>query len=112
MEGLKLGQHDFNLLKRSKVVNNQSQLDLVTKKGVFPYDYFHSVRQFKRLDKLPSRKRFFNQIRQGDISESDYQHAKKVFKTFKMKSMEDYLKLYNRTDVLLLAEAIIDFRKV
>lgn len=44
------------------------------------------------------------------ITADEYTHAENVWKHFKMKTMEDYTKLYLKTDVLLLADVFECFR--
>ena len=51
---------------------------------------------------LPSKKDFYSELNLEDSSDSDCEHAKKVFKKY-CKNMEDYLDLYVETDTLLLA---------
>ena len=45
------------------------------------------------------------------ISDDDYAHAQKVWKAFDCTTLGDYHDLYNRTDVLLLADIFETFRK-
>ena len=87
------------------------QLDLIKRKGVFPYDWFDS---FNRLstDHLPPKESFHSKLNDSEISEEDYQHAQNVWKTFKMKTMRDYHNLYLKSDVLLLSDVFENFRDV
>ena len=48
----------------------------------------------------------------GGILDKDYEHAQKVWKEFKMKTMGDYHDLYLKTDVLLLADVFEEFRSI
>ena len=45
-----------------------------------------------------------------DISDEDYTHAQKVWDILRCKSMGDYHDFYMKTDVLLLADVMEDFR--
>ena len=86
-------------------------LDLIKRKGVFPYDWFDN---FNRLsaDHLPPKESFHSILNDSDISIEDYQHAQNVWETFKMKTMRDYHDLYLESDVLLLSDVIENFRDV
>ena len=46
----------------------------------------------------------------GNITNSDYRHAQRVFKTFNNKNLGDYHDLYVQSDVLLLADVFKNFR--
>ena len=87
------------------------QLDLIKRKGVFPYDWFDS---FDRLsaDNLPPKESFHSILNDSGISEEDYQHAQNVWETFNMKTMRDYHDLYLKSDVLLLSDVFENFRDV
>ena len=87
------------------------QLDIIKRKGVFPYDWFDS---FNRLsaDRLPPKESFHSILNDSGISEEDYQHAQNVWETFKMKTMRDYHDLYLKSDVLLLSDVFENFRDV
>ena len=87
------------------------QLDIIKRKGVFPYDWFDS---FNRLsaDHLPPKESFHSILNDSGISEEDYQHAQNVWETFKMKTMRDYHDLYLKSDVLLLSDVFENFRDV
>ena len=46
------------------------------------------------------------------ITDKDYQHAHTVWKKFNIESMKDYHKLYNLSDVPLLADIFENFRSI
>ena len=85
-------------------------LKLLKQKGVFPYEY---MTDFSKLGvtSLPPKEAFYSQLNESGISDKDYDHAKKVWSTFNCKTMRDYHNLYLKTDVLLLADVMTEFRK-
>ena len=87
------------------------QLDLIKRKGVFPYDWFDN---FNRLSStsLPPKEAFHSILNDSGISEEDYIHAQNVWETFNMKTMRDYHDLYLKSDVLLLSDVFENFRDV
>ena len=87
------------------------QLELVKRKGVYPYDYMSS---FERLGEtcLPPIECFYSKLNDKGISTEDYAHARLVWDIFEMKTMRDYHDLYLKTDVLLLADVFEEFRNV
>ena len=54
---------------------------LLTRKGVFPYEYVDS---WKRLHEtsLPAKELFFSHLSGSDISDADYEHAQRVYEVF------------------------------
>ena len=59
---------------------------------------------------LPQIEVFHSRLSLLKICESDYDHAQRVWKDFKMKNLGDYHDLYLRTDVLLLSNVFETFR--
>ena len=98
----------FNSVKREYEGKN---LELLTRKGVYPYDYMHTPEKLKETE-LPPKEAFYSKLNNEDISDEDYAHAKKVWKAFEMKTLEDYHNLYNKLDVLLLADVFENFRDI
>ena len=86
------------------------ELKLVKRKGVYPYDHMDSFQKFEETE-LPTKEQFYSLLNNESISDEDYQHAQNVWKTFNMKSMGDYLDVYQKADVLLLADVFENFRK-
>jgi len=85
------------------------QLELLKKKGVYPYDYIDSFSRFEET-RLPDKKEFYSVLNKTDISNSEYQHAREVWDSFKIKNLGEYHDLYLKTDVLLLADVFENFR--
>ncbi|KAK3737410.1 hypothetical protein QZH41_000675 [Actinostola sp. cb2023] len=87
------------------------KLDLLLRKGVYPYDY---VNRLSKLDEtvLPPKEEFFSKLNNTDISDADYRHAQNVWRVFKMNTMREYHDLYLLSDVLLLMDVFETFRDV
>ena len=115
----------FMATSLSKLVNNlpetafqsvgkyytKDKLDLIKRKGVYPYEYMDSIERFKETA-LPPKESFYSSLNDEHINDEDYEHAKKVLDAFEMKTLEDYHELYNKTDVLLLADVFENFRGI
>ncbi|XP_073237767.1 uncharacterized protein [Porites lutea] len=97
---------DFYNTKREFKKN----VDLLTRKGVYPYDYVSSLEKLSETQ-LPPKEEFYSKLNDEDITEDDYQHASNVWDTFKCKSLRDYHDLYLKSDVLLLSDVFENFRK-
>src|ERR1043165_5429652 len=87
------------------------QLDLLLRKGVYPYDYVDGVERLNETE-LPPKPAFYSKLNDSEISDEDYEHARTVWNEFGFKTLRDYHDLYNRTDVLLLADVFENFRDV
>ena len=99
----------FNNVK--KFYAEEDKLSLLTRKGVYPYDYIDSPEKLKETE-LPPKEAFYSRLNDEGISDKDYEHARKVWETFEMKKVKDYHNLYNRVDVLLLADVFENFRDI
>ena len=84
------------------------QLELVKKKGVYPYEYINSFKRFK-ADKLPDKDCFFSSLKDCGITDEEYQRAIDVWKVFNIKNLGEYHDLYLITDVLLLCDVFEKF---
>ena len=85
------------------------QAEILKQKGFYPYEYMNTEEKFNDT-KLPPREAFYSKLSGRGIKEKDYNHAWNVWNTFKMKTFKEYHKLYNITDVLLLADVFENFR--
>ena len=87
------------------------QLSLLMRKGVYPYEYASSCARFDDKQ-LPPKEAFYSKLTDEGISDDDYKHAHAVWDEFDMKTFKDYHNLYNKSDVLLLADVFENFRDV
>ena len=109
-----LGSLTKNLVRGGKKLfgfedYSELQYDLLTRKGVYPYEYVNSWDQFNETQ-LPPIDAFYSNLNMSSISEDDYQHAQRVWKEFGIHNLGDYHNLYLRTDVVLLANVFEAFR--
>ena len=88
----------------------KKDVKLLTRKGVYPYDYVSSLEKLSETQ-LPPKEEFYSKLNDEDISDDDYQHAINVWNTFECKTIRDYHDLYLKSDVLLLADVFENFRK-
>ena len=86
------------------------RLELMTRKGVYPYDFMNSFEKFNQTE-LPKKEDFYSILNDQHISDEDYQHAKKVWNVLKCKNMGQYHDIYLGGDVLLLADVFESFRR-
>ena len=96
--------------KHTGQVFQGEKLSLMTKKGVYPYDYMNSFEKFEEK-RLPKKEDFFSIMNNKHITDEDYQHAQTVWKTFNLKTMGEYHDLYLKSDILLLTDVFENFRK-
>ena len=99
---------NLNDFKYLSGVFSGEQLELVKKKGVYPYEYMDSFKRSKE-DKLPDKDCFFNSWKNCGIREEKYFRAYNVWKVFDIKNLREYHDLYLKTDVLLLTDIFEKF---
>ena len=100
-----IDDNDRISLKQEFVEENYK---LLTKKGIYPYDYFDNKNTYDELQ-LPEKEKFFNKLKNENFSNDDYKHAIEVFKTFKCKDLLDYSILYLKTDICHLSDVFQKF---
>ena len=103
-----LSDKDFKYLSEEF---SGEKLELVKKKGVYPYECFNSFKKFKESE-LPDIDKFFSSLKDCGINEKQYQRARDFWKVFKIKKLGQYHHLYLKTDVLLLCDVFEKFISV
>ena len=86
------------------------KLNLMSQKGAYPYDYMDCFEKFDQTE-LPTKEQFCSTLNDQHVTNGEYDHAWKVWKTFNIKTMGEYHDLYLKSDVLLLADVFKSFRK-
>ena len=89
---------------------SESQYKLLTRKGIYPYEYMTSWDKFEETE-FPSIEAFYSKLNMSGVSEDDYQHAHWVWKEFGIHNFGEYHNLYLRTDVVLLDNVFEKFRE-
>ena len=93
----------------SKVFKGK-RLNLMSQKGVYPYDFMDSFEKFNQTE-LPTKDQFYSILNNPHITDDEYDHTNKVWNTFMIKTMGEYHDLYLVSDVLLLTDVFENFRK-
>ena len=97
-------------LKYTNKIFQKEKFKLMTRKGIYPYDYMDSFEKFNKTE-LPTKEEFYSILNNEHISDEDYCHAKKVWNKFQLQTMGEYHNLYLQSDILLLADVFENFRK-
>ena len=79
-ENRKLGLKETKLKETEKVFKDK--IELVSRKGVYPYDYMDSFEKFNEAE-LPPKEEFYSKLNDSDISHEDYENTQKVWKSSK-----------------------------
>ena len=80
------------------------KLSLMSQKGVYPSDYMDCFEKFNQTE-LPTKEQFYSVLNDQHITNGEYNHARKVWETFNVKTMGEYHDPCLKSDVLLLADA-------
>lgn len=105
-------QSDKKLKHTKKLINSDpTALEMVSRKGVFPYSYVTGIEILKSTKTLPTKQHFYDSLKETHVSDEDYKHAQKVWNHFSCKSLLDYMKVYLKADITLLADIMENYRR-
>ena len=88
---------------------NVNKFALLLRKGIYPYEYMNRWGKFNK-NTIPNKEAFYSKLNWEDISDKDYNHARKVWDVFGIRNLGDYHDLYVQSDTLLLADVFENFR--
>jgi hypothetical protein len=101
----------FEKFRETSKVFAPEDLPLVTRKGVYPYEYTDSWEKLEETS-LPPKEEFYSTLTEEHISSKEYEHARKVWDHFGCKTLGEYSDLYLKVDVMLLADVFENFRDI
>ena len=82
----------------------------MSKKVCIHMIFMDSFEKFNQTE-LPAKEHFYRILNNQHMTNNEYDHAKKVWKAFKIKTMGEYHDLYLGGDVPLLTDVFENFRK-
>jgi hypothetical protein len=85
--------------------------ELISSKGVYFYEYVTNASVLDETN-LPLQEDFYSHLTDESITDEEYLRAQNVWEKFQMKTLWNYHDLYLITDVLLLADVLLQFQKV
>lgn len=92
-----------------KYFPNPEQFLLARRKGQFPYDFLCDWAKLDEVE-LPPISEFYSKLKEESISQSEYEHAQRVWDSFNIQTMGEYSDLYMKIDILLLSDIFESFR--
>ena len=84
---------------------------LLLRKGIYPYEYIDSWKRFNENAILP-KEAFYRELNLENITDKDYEHAKKVWETFEIKNLDEYYDLHVQCNTFFLADVFENFRNM
>ncbi|XP_020298532.1 uncharacterized protein LOC109862801 [Pseudomyrmex gracilis] len=105
-----LGKSELRVTRTEFGDLSTEDFELLTRKGVFLYEYVDSVDKLLETN-LPPREAFYSSLTGETVTENEYAHATNVWQQFTIENLGSYSDLYLKTDVLLLADVFENFRR-
>ena len=89
----------------------REHLELVNKMLAYPYEYKDTIEKYQKTQ-LPPIEKFSSSLNKESVSEEEYKNAQKIWDKFQIKNLQEFTTLYNKVDILLLADVMKNFRDI
>ena len=86
-------------------------MNLLTDKGIYPYNNIISWEKFDET-KLPKKKKQYNKLYEENIIDKNYTRTNIVWKHFNIKNLDKYHNLYLIINIYLLIDIFKNFRNM
>ena len=87
---------------------NMEKLKLLSRKGVYPYEYMDLWDKFS-LPVLLKKECYYAELNDSNINDGDIEHVKNICTTFKINNLGEYHDLYVQSDIMVLADVFENF---
>ena len=101
VDSLVRSKHNFPILQQ--FFPDKRHMELLCQKQILPYSYFDCEEKFEEKE-IPPIECFYNDLTGEHLSETNYEHVKKMFNVLGLKTLGEYHDTYLLLDVILLAE--------
>ena len=88
---------------------NMEKLKLLSRKGVYPYEYMDSWDKFGLPVQL-KKEYYYAELNDFNIDDSDIEHVKNICSTLNINNLGEYPDLYVQSDTTLLADVFENFK--
>ena len=102
------GENDLRFLK----TGFPDKWKFLTKELAYPYEYFNSIEDYKKLVDNLENKNFFSKLKNKYPDYEEIERTMVIIKRFNIKNGEELTEIYLKSDVLLLACVFEKFIKV
>ena len=103
-----LDEDDFRILKKEF----PDKWKYLNKKLAYPYEYFNSIDDYKKLVHNLENKDFFSKLKNKCPDDKEIDRTREIIKKFNIKNGKELTELYLKSDVILLADVFEKFIKV
>ena len=61
---------------------------------------------------LPNVEKFYSSLNDENFNKEEFKNAQEIWDNFKIKNLQEFANLYNKVDILLLADVMKNFRNI